>query len=118
VVLIVVLTFVTAGLLLAATMTFIGVGEIQSSRSLSSGEGTLSFVEGCAEDAILKVRANVSYAGGMITRPEGTCNVTASAVGTVWTVKATTAATNYTRTVQVVFTRGVNSITITSWTEI
>ena len=116
-----VLMIVAAGVLLASTISLISIGEIQSSLSLSTGEGTLGFVEGCAEDALLKARASMAYAGGTVTRPEGTCSVTASHVGTAdsstWTVTATTQATTYVRTVQVIFVRGINGITITSWQE-
>ena len=117
----VVLMIAAAGALLASTMSLVGVGELQSSRSLSAGEGTLTFVEGCAEDAILQARANNSYASGNITSPEGTCSITVSKNGTgnggIWTITAATTATTYQRTVTVVVVRNVNTITITSWQE-
>lgn len=102
---------------IATTVSLLAIGEAQSSLSLSRGEDTLAFVEGCMEDALLKVRASDSYAGGSITRPEGTCTITASKVGSTWTVTATTTATTYKRTIQAIATKSA-SLTIGSWKEL
>lgn len=101
----------------AITVSMLAIGQGQSSLALTKGEETLSFVEGCTEDALLKLRASASYSGGSITRPEGTCSVNISNVGTIYTLTVTTADLIYKRTVEVVAVRG-GSITITSWKEI
>jgi hypothetical protein len=104
-------------LAVATTVSLLSIGEAQSGLALFKGEDTLTFVESCMEDALLKARNNNSYTGGTITRPEGTCSITVSKAGTTWTVTATTTATQYVRTVQAVVTRGT-AVTITSWKEI
>ncbi len=99
-------------------MSLLSIGEGQSSLALFKGEDVLTFAEGCAEDALLKSRQNSSYAGGNITRPEGTCVVTVSKAGNVWTVTSTTSATAFKRTIQTIFTlNGINA-TLTTWNEI
>lgn len=105
--------------ILAITMTvvYLSVGQGQSALALTKGEEQLHLVEGCMEDALLKIRASGSYAGGSITRPEGTCSITVGQAGNVYTVTATSTSTTYKRSVQAVVTRG-SSITITSWKEI
>lgn len=105
-------------LAIATTVSLLAIGEAQSSFSLFSGEDALQFVEGCTEDALLKSRASAAYTGGVITRPEGTCSVTVSKAGNVWTVTVTSAATQYKRTIQTVFTRGETAVTLTSWKEL
>lgn len=106
-------------LVLATTIVFVSIGELQASFALSQGEDTLQFVDGCVEDALWKSRINSAYNGGTITRPEGTCSVTVdSKVGNTWTLTITTTATNYTRTMRVVFNRDVTGITLTSWKEV
>lgn len=107
-----------AVIILGTTITVIslGIGEGQSSLALSNGEATLHFVEGCMEDALLKIRANAAYAGGTTTQPEGTCTISVSQVGTTYTVTATSTATTYRRTIQAVVTRS-SSLTISSWKE-
>jgi hypothetical protein len=114
----VVLIIAAVGLLLATTMSLIGAGGVQAASSLTQGEQSLDFTEGCAEDALIKLWASASYAGGNITRPEGTCTITVASSSNIWTITAGTTATSYARTVQVVVTRGTTNLTVTSWQEI
>src|SRR5579859_5860305 len=58
-------------LAIATTVSLLAIGEAQSGLSLFKGEDTLTFIEGCMEDALLKTRNSNGYAGGTITRPEG-----------------------------------------------
>jgi len=109
-----ILTAVILGIMV--TVAQLGIGEGQVSLALSKGEDTLHFVEGCTEDALLKIRSNASYAGGTITRPEGTCSITVSTVGSTYTVTTSTTATSYKRTVQAVAIRGT-TVSLTSWKE-
>jgi hypothetical protein len=104
-------------LAIATTVSLLAIGEAQSSLALHKGEDTLAFVEGCMEDALLKARASDSYAGGTITRPEGTCSITLSKVSNTWTITATTTSTAYKRTIQTVATKSA-SMTIGSWREL
>lgn len=109
-----ILTAVILGI--TVTVAQLGIGEGQSSLSLSKGEDVLNFVEGCMEDALLKLRSNISYSGGSITRPEGTCSITVTTAGPLYTITATTGTTTYKRTVQAVVTR-TSAIILTSWKE-
>lgn len=92
----------------AATVTMVSIGEMQSTFSQVRGEETLSLVEGCVEQALLNVRNSASYAGGNI----GTCTVIVNSG--IMTVSTTG---DYVRTIKVTFTRG-SSIVLTSWQEI
>jgi hypothetical protein len=69
------------------------------------------------EDALLKIRANASYAGGTITHPEGACAISVSQVGNTYTVTSTGTVAIYKRTIQVSATRG-STVVINSWKEI
>lgn len=113
-----VLVLMVVVLSIITTVSLLGIGEAQVSQALTKGEETLSFVEGCVEDALLNSQASASYAGGNITRPEGTCAITVdSKVGNDWTITISTTATDYKRTIRVIFNRG-STIAITSWQEI
>lgn len=103
-----------------ATITFLSIGEAQSSYALYKGEGTLAFVEGCGEDAIWKSRGDSNYNGGMpINYPEGTCVVSPiTKNGNRWTVQVNNQGGNYTRKIEVVFDRLSTGISIISWKEI
>jgi hypothetical protein len=113
---------VTVGI--AVSVTYSTIGEAQSGLTLFKGEENLHFIEGCAEDALLKARSSSTFGDPTgtpvtITRPEGTCSVTvASKAGVTWTMNVTTSATTYKRTVQIIFNRNTTGITLTSWKEI
>lgn len=103
----------------AATVTYLSIGEAQSGFSLFKGEDTLSFVEGCAEDGLLKSRADASYSGGTIERPEeGSCSIDISKASIPWTMTITTSIATYKRAIEVKYTRNPTGITLTSWKEI
>lgn len=112
-----VLIISAVALAITVTVVFLSIGQGQSAFSLTNGESSLSFVEGCMEDALLKIRASANYSSGTITRPEGTCTVTVSKVGNVYTVTTTQTGLAYQRKVQVVVTRG-SSLILSSWKEI
>lgn len=113
-----VLLLMAVALSIMATVSLLGIGEAQSSLALTKGESNLFFVEGCMEDALLKAKNSPGYAGGTITRPEGTCVITASNAGSVWTITAVGSATDYVRKIMTVSTRSGQGMTITSWQEI
>jgi hypothetical protein len=113
-----VLIIAMVGLAIVSTYAFLGIGEGYSGLSLSGGENALEFSEGCMEDALLNLRANASYAGGTIARPDGSCTISISSVGNVYTVTSTaTLSPKYNRTIQVIATRGATQVTISSWKE-
>lgn len=103
---------------ISTTVSLLSIGEAETGLTLSQGENTLDFVEGCTEDALLKARANTAYTGGNITRPEGTCTVNVSKNGNSWTLTVSTSASTYSRTVQAVITQNGYGDTISSWTEL
>lgn len=114
----VVLILIVVIVSISSTVTLLSIGEAQSGLRLYQGEDNLQFVEGCVEDAILKVRANSSYLGGTITRPEGSCTVTINSPNPNWDITVSSSAIDFQRKIQVTFTRGTKNITLTSWKEI
>ena|SRR5579859_4518813 len=104
----------------ATTVALLAVGEAESALTQENGENTWSFVDGCAEDALLKIHDNSSFVTSTFTRPEGTCSVTVVAGNPNWDIKVTSSALIYNntqRTIEVKATKGT-TITITSWQEI
>lgn len=103
----------------ATTVAFLAIGEGQSGFSLFKGEDTLTFVEGCMEDYLLKIRAQgASFVAGNITRPEGTCTIVVNSGNPNWDITVSTNTTTYKRSIRVVFTRNPTGITLTSWKEV
>lgn len=106
-------------LAIAITTSFLSIGEAQSSLSLAKGEGVLALVEGCSEDALLRLRSDANYSGGSITRPEGVCSITqVSKVGTVYTFDISSTNTDYNHTIRIVVNRTGSGLTLVSWQKI
>ena len=115
----------------AATVAYLSIGEAQSGLSLFKGEDTLTFVEGCTEDALLKARASPTFGDPVgsevsppITHEGSSCRIKVlSKVGSptvTWTmrIQTDTATTKYNRIIEVVFDRATTGITLTSWKEV
>lgn len=106
---------------ISATVTLLSIGEAQSSLSLYKGEDNLDFVEGCVEDVMLKIRANSSYSGNTIGRPEGACSTSYNPGGTGptnWDITVTSQDASYQRQIRIIFVRNPTGITLTSWKEV
>ncbi|MEK7185788.1 MAG: hypothetical protein AAB675_00280 [Patescibacteria group bacterium] len=99
------------------TVARLGIGEGQVSLALSKGENSLHFVESCIEDVLLRIREDPSYSASSITYPEGTCSVTISPAGSVYTITTSNSDTSYKRTIEAVVVRGA-SMSLTSWKEL
>lgn len=114
----------------ASTVAFLSIGEAQSGFALFKGEDTLTFVEGCTEDALLKARASSTFGdpvGSEVTIiHEGvSCKIKViSKTGSetvTWTMRmqTDTVVTKYNRIIEVVFTRSSTGITaLTNWKEV
>ncbi len=113
-----VLIIASVTIAIAITVSLLGIGEGQSSLALSKGDENLHFVEGCVEDYLLKIRNSSSFAGGNITRPEGTCTITINSGNPNWDITVSSLSTTYQRRVQVIFVRNSTGITLTSWKEV
>lgn len=108
-------------LVIIQSVGLLSIGEGQASYALTEGESSLNLVEGCAEDYLLKIRSDSTFAGGDVTRPEGTCTITITSGNPSWNVTVTTTEPDYRRSLQLTFIRSTSGsnagITITSWKE-
>lgn len=105
-------------LAIAASVTYLSIGEAQSSLSLFKGEDNLNFVEGCAEDYLLKIRANASFPGGNITHLGTTCTINIVTGNPDWNIIVSSLDNSYQRKIEIIFTRNTTGIVLNSWREI
>ncbi len=101
-------------LMLGVTVTMLSISDAQTSLSLSDGASARALLDGCVEDTLLFSRANNSYAGGTVARPEGTCSVSLSKAGNRWTATVRTNG-EYDHATEVVFDRTGSGIKLISW---
>lgn len=117
----IVLVMLAVIIVLTLTMTYSAIGEAQSGLVLYQGEENLYGVEGCVEDAMLKIRSN-SVQITSISRPEGVCTISYALGGpTNWDMTVTfqsSVSTNIQRKIRVIYVRNPTGITLTSWNEI
>jgi hypothetical protein len=113
----IVLLISTVVLVIATTVSLVGIGEAQSSYSLNSGESNLALVEGCVDDYLLKIRTDPNYAAADITRPGGgTCKITITSRSPSWDITVSDSTSQ--RKIQVIFSRTTDGIQVKSWREI
>lgn len=109
-----VFVLLAVALALGTTVTILSVSNAQTSYELSEGANARSLLDGCVEDVLLFSRANNSYAGGTLTRPEGTCAASLSKVGNRWTATVRTNG-EYDHAAEVVFDRTGSGVRLVSW---
>lgn len=109
-----VLVLLAVALSLGTTVTLLSIGDAQTSYSLSEGASSRLLLDGCVEDMLLFARASASYAGGTITRPEGSCDVALAKAGSRWTAMVQTRG-EYVHTADVIFDRNSSGIKLVSW---
>lgn len=110
-----------AVLVISTSISLLGVGESKASLDFKKGQETLKVAEGCAEEALLRLRDNASYTGGSLNVGDGSCTISISGTGADRTITITASISGppqYTRKVQVTIKRAGNSINIISWVEV
>lgn len=112
-----ILVILAVVLTIGTTVSLLSVNNIQASLTDQKGEEALALVEGCAEDALLRLNNNNSIPVSILL-PEGNCNITnISNVGNDWTFTVSATILNYSKSLQISATRS-NSVQITGWLEI
>lgn len=104
-------------LIIGTTVALVSINEGQMSLAAIQSDTALGIVEGCTEEALLFLNENNTLPA-TITVPLGSCTATTnSVVGTTWTITISTTVNTFTKSVQIILTRG-STITISSWSEI
>ncbi len=103
-------------LVVGISLTITAINDSQSSFAAKKSSETLDFVEGCVEDALIKLSKTGSIPVS-ISLPEGNCSVTINSnVGTTWNFSVNANRNGFTKKITVTASRG-NAVGITSWTE-
>lgn len=102
-------------LFIALSAAGIGLDETQNSLRRSKFLAAFLATDGCMEQAMLKLRNDISYAGETIISGENSCAITVSGSGTSRTIIIlTTQGTLYSRKFEAVFD-WTNGYKITNW---
>ncbi len=106
------------GILIVSTTALIGVDDLEIGFSQEAGGHALLTSESCAEEAMLRLSRNSSYAGGSLAVGESTCTiaVTGAPCGNC-TIDVASTRDNFTRNIEVGVTVSGSTVDITNWTE-
>ena len=111
-----VIVVVAVLLIILTTTSLVAISEGQMSLSGKKADESSNLVEGCVEDALIRINKSNNLPTSLIL-PEGQCTVTIdSHVGNDWKFTISGSVDNYTKKVQVQASRG-SVITITNWKE-
>lgn len=104
-------------IIISTTTTLTTISEGQISLATKKNEESLDFVEGCVEDALLRINEDNTLSSSL-TLPEGTCSVTInSQSGNNWDITVSGTFETYSKAFRIVAVRDT-SVTITSWLEV
>lgn len=108
-------------LAIAASISLLGIGEANTSLGFKKGQEALKVAEGCAEEALLRLRDNANYADSSLNVGNGSCNISISGTGRDRTINITATIfgpPNYVKKIQVTAKRAGSSINLISWQEV
>lgn len=112
-------------LAIAVSISLLGITEASTSLGFKKGQEVLKIAEGCAEEALLRLRDDATYDldGAEVSLPglDGSCTMDISDTGANRTIDITATISGppqYVKKLQITAKRAGNSINITSWQEV
>lgn len=112
----VVLVVLAVVLTIGISTSLLTVNDLLSTDSGEKGLSTLSFVESCAEDSLIRINEDNSLPG-TLTLPQGNCSVTInSQSGTDWDYTVEGTYNGFTKSIRLQVTRDT-TVNVNSWIE-
>jgi hypothetical protein len=117
--LVVMIVILAMALLVVTSTAFIGVDDLDIGYASELSGDVLLSAESCAEEALIRLSRNSSYAGGSLTVGEAACTITVSGTpcGSC-TIDVAAVGESYTRNVQVGVNVSGSTVDIISWQEV
>ncbi|HJQ08396.1 MAG TPA: hypothetical protein VJ836_02830 [Candidatus Saccharimonadales bacterium] len=116
-VLVALLAFMATALIITTAATAATISNIQSTSKYSTGEETLQLAETGADNALLRLARDPTYAGETLTIGGGTATITVSGSPTI-TITSVGRLGDFRRTIQITATRTNNVVAVSSWAEV
>lgn len=113
-----------ASFIMAYGSSLLSIGELDMGYVASRGREAFANADGCAEEALRRLRYDAGYAGGTYTLPNGACVIIITTAGSTRTVSVTAdVAGTYFKTLQIDVTLSGDAvsgtvITVNSWKEL
>ena len=104
-------------LIMAISSSLLGMGELDLGYTTGRAGETLVLADGCLEEALWKIKKNVSYSGESLVLSNGSCIINVASNGNDRTITVIGTVENYNKKIEVNLTLSGNQITINSWRE-
>lgn len=111
------LAFMATALIITTGATAVTIANLQSASEYSRGEQALQIAESGADNAMVRLTRDPSYAGETLTVGTGTATITVSGSPS-YTITSVGRVGDFRRTIQVTATRSNNILTQTAWSEV
>ena len=106
-----------AALLMAVGASRLSLGEIEMGYNAQKGAEAFGVADGCAEEALERLRVDAGYTGGSLPLGGGTCIITV-VTGANTVIDATGSVGGYHRRIEISLTLNNHIITIFRWNEV
>lgn len=104
-------------LIISCSVAFMGIGELDRGYTYQRGAEAFAVADGCMEEALRRIKLDISYNGGSLALGDGTCIIEVVANGAEHTITTTGAVDEYNKKIETKITLAGNIITINSWRE-
>lgn len=107
-----------AALLMAIGAARLGLGELEMGYIAQKADETLYLADGCAEEALRRLRIDANYSGGALNLGAGSCIINIVANGNDRAITVTSTVGEYNKKVQVSAALNGTTITVNTWGEV
>jgi hypothetical protein len=115
--LLVIVTLTAASLIVATSVLFSGLGELDMGYTYQCGEEGFALGDGCLEETLRRIDIDSGYAGGSLALSNGSCIIGVSGSATNKTIYATSTVGNCNKRFQANIVIGSGSTSVSNWLE-
>lgn len=116
--LITVIIISVAGLLMAYSSAFLGLGDLDMGYTSLRGGEAFTVADGCLEESFRRIKLDNNYSGGTFLINDGECEISVIADGANRTITASGSIDDFYSILQAEITITGRKITLNSWEEL
>lgn len=108
-------------LAIAMSISILGINEARNSLDVKNGIEVLRIANGCADEALYRLKLSATYSGGSLNVGDGQCTINVSAGTEDRTITVTgqlNSVADFSKTLEVVVRRRGGGIVVRSWRQL
>ena len=115
--LLLVIVLTASALIIASSILFLGLGELDMGYTYQCGEEAFAVVDGCIEETLMRLKLESDYTGGNLDLGDGKCIISIAGDTTNKTIYATSTVNNCSKRIETNIGLISNNITVNTWRE-